>query len=297
MSGGVLQTAPGVRRMPEEVVRRRVAQEIPLECFLQRPYTAPLELLSLMQCPCLRLSQLAITILGRIWLNLQPEVVDAALCPARLAGETPRAAEPAATAAADGGRGPPHVDPGIDESQPGGKAVRFLTDVAGGVLPVSSTEPFTSELAIAALRILRAMHFHSAAVSPWREAVGAFVTAQLATFPTVTSASTLYHDQIRYYCIALHVLTGCPDTLRVGSEVTYAPPNAISERMVVLQCDIGKGRAVCISSEDVSMMSEEKEVLVTTRLPGRLLLCAAGTLPPPPPGGGQRPKKSLCTGN
>ena len=64
----------------------------------------------------------------------------------------------------------------------------------------------------------------------------------------------------RYYCIALHILTGCPDTLRVGSEVSFAVPNGVTERMVVLQCDFAKGKATCTSSEDVSLMGEEKEV-------------------------------------
>ena len=205
-----------------------------------------------------QLSQLAIVILSRMLLDLSPDVVDAAIGSGRQTSTGPGADAPPSGGSSRSA--PPQPQLGIDESQAGGRTVRFLTDVAGGVLPVSSTEPLTSELAIPALQILRAMHLHPPQGSPWKEVVGAFVAAHLSKFPNVTSMSALYHDDVRYYCIALHILTGCPDTLRVGSEVIYAAPNAVTERMVVLHCDFAKGKAVCISGEDVSMMSEEKEV-------------------------------------
>lgn len=85
-----------------------------------------------------------------------------------------------------------------------------------------------------------APHLHPGPGCPWRDVVNGFVAAHLARFPAVGRSAALYHDPIRYFCVALHILPRelCPHTQRVHTD-THA-----RARMRIIPGAIQKGELI-----------------------------------------------------
>eukprot|EP01012_Entosiphon_sulcatum_P008571 TRINITY_DN14699_c0_g1_i1.p1 TRINITY_DN14699_c0_g1~~TRINITY_DN14699_c0_g1_i1.p1 ORF type:complete len:4388 (+),score=508.78 TRINITY_DN14699_c0_g1_i1:36-13199(+) len=225
-----------------------------LDCVVKSPLLA-----ILFACVTLaqqqRLPLASILLLSKVVIDLPPEIVDSALMPAHIAAPgMSRTGTPVR---------------GMEDMQLAGqRTLRFLIDVAGGVLPLSATEPFSSPLALAALRLLRRMHLRS---PNWQGLVNRFLAAQLSSFPAISPTVALYHESVRHYCIALHVVSGCTlDVLRPGSEAishatqtqTQSPNAGTDEKVVAVDIDLLKGKAVCLSLEEstISQLAESREL-------------------------------------